>query len=176
MLLSRSCCPPEEIEEKSEKICERLTSLPEFKNAKNVLIYYPTKNEVRVDGIITEALKEKRVFLPVIDKGEILASEFSKDDKLVSKTFGVMEPENPRILSPEKIDLVIVPGVAFDKTGKRIGYGKGFYDKFLKKIRKGVPVIALAYEFQVINKIPGNHLDMAVDKIITEKEIIECKC
>ena len=86
-----------------------------------------------------------------------------------------MEPKKKffRPVSPEDIDLVIVPGIAFDRSGERIGYGMGFYDRFLKKIRKDTSSIGLAYEFQIVDDIPSEETDVKVNKIITEKRVIK---
>src|SRR3989338_3616519 len=92
------------------------------------------------------------------------------------KTFGILEPKESyqREFNPDKLDIVIVPGIAFDKNGHRIGYGYGYYDRFLKTIRKETLKIGLAYDFQLIEKIPEERHDVPVDIILTEKEIAIC--
>lgn len=88
--------------------------------------------------------------------------------------FGILEPKNKiRLKSFSKIAAVIVPGIAFDKKGNRLGFGKGYFDKFLKKIKSDALKIGLAFSFQVLKKIPTTKNDIKMDFIITEKEIID---
>ncbi len=90
--------------------------------------------------------------------------------------FGLLEPkpETLRPVDPQELDLVIVPGVAFDREGFRIGFGAGYYDRFLPKLRKDSVLISLVYDFQLMPKVPREPHDIAVHWIITEKELIEC--
>jgi len=96
-------------------------------------------------------------------------------NELEPGAFNILEPKKEffRPVSPDDIDLVIIPGVAFDKDGDRIGYGMGFYDRFLRSMKKNIPVVALAYEFQIVDDIPVDDTDVTVHKIITEERIIE---
>jgi len=80
--------------------------------------------------------------------------------------------KNPKLFSADKIDLIIVPGIAFDKNGNRLGYGLGFYDRFLCSLKEVATIVALAYDFQVLDEIPNDHHDVPVDTIITESKII----
>ena len=162
---------------KDEIIKKKLFSLPEFKKAKSVLFYVSIKGEVRTKDMIRESLKSgKKVLVPVskVKEKTLEVSGIRSLKDMVPKSFGVPEPKNPKIVSPEAIDLVIIPGIAFDGEGNRVGYGMGFYDRFLEKIRKHIPLIALAYDFQIVSEIPTHGKDVRVHKIVTEKEIIEC--
>ncbi len=160
-----------EVLERSREIWEKLKELNEFRKAKTILFYYSIKNEVRTDFMIKEVLGSKKVALPSIKDDFIVPIEV-KDLKLMKKgKFGIPEPIGDEI-SLKDIDLVIVPGIAFDLEGYRIGYGKGYYDNFLRKIV--CKKIGLAYDFQIVKKLPRNSYDVPVDIIITETRIIKC--
>lgn len=169
-----------EVITKSELIQKRLFNLPEFKKAKTILFYVSIKSEVRTEKMIKQVLKQgKRVVLPISDVKErkLILSELKDFDELEPGTFNILQPKKEffRSVSPEELDLIIVPGVAFDKDGDRIGYGMGFYDKFLSSLKKRIPVIGLAYELQMVDDIPVHDKDVTVDKVVTEKKRIECK-
>jgi len=165
---------------KSYRIKEKLFRLPGFIKAKTILFYVSTKDEVETKYMIKEALSLcKRVVVPISDvkNKKLILSELKSLDELEPGAFNILEPKKEffRPVSLEDIDLVIVPGVAFDKKGNRIGYGKGFYDRFLRSLRKDIPSIGLSYEFQIVDKIPVNDKDVIVNKIVTEKNTIEVK-
>ena len=163
---------------KSKLIQKKLFNLPEFKKAKTILFYVSMRSEVRTEQMIKQALKlGKRVVVPISDvkERELILSELKDFDKeLEPGTFNILEPNKEfiRKISPEELDLIIVPGVAFDKDGHRIGYGMGFYDKFLSSLKKRIPVVGLAYELQMVDDIPVHDKDVTMDKIVTEKGII----
>jgi len=162
---------------KDQEIKKKMFSLLEFRKAKIVLFYVSIKGEVRTDKMISESLeKGKRILVPFADlnKRTLLISEINNLEELEPGAFGIPEPKNPREFPLEKIDLVVIPGIAFDRKGNRVGYGMGFYDRFLKGLKPHVPKIALAYDFQIVNEIPAEGEDVTVDMIITEKEIIQC--
>jgi 5-formyltetrahydrofolate cyclo-ligase len=162
---------------KDSAIEDKMFSLHEFKKAKIILFYVSIRGEVRTDKMISESLeKGKRILVPFADlkNKRLLISEINDLDELSPGAFGIPEPKNPREFPLEKIDLVIIPGIAFDKKGNRVGYGMGFYDRFLKGFKSHVPKIALAYDLQIVSEIPADGDDVRVDKVITEKEIIEC--
>ncbi len=164
---------------KSYRIQGRLFRLPEFTRAKTILFYVSTRDEVKTESMIKKALEYgKRVVVPISNLKErtLNLSEIKDfDSELEPGAFNILEPKERflRPVSPEEIDLVIVPGVAFDEKGNRLGYGMGFYDRFLRSVKKDTPVIGLAYEFQIIEKIPVDDTDVTVDKVVTEERIIE---
>ena len=169
---------PEEAKgEKCEKIKQRLFSLPEFINAKTVMFYVSMKDEVNTHNMIREALLTKRVVVPVCEKEtlSLKLSELKDFSELQKGSYGVLEPK-PEFICPvpkEEIDLVVVPGHAFDETGLRVGRGKGYYDRFLGTI--SAPTVALAYDFQVMASVPSEPHDVPVDQVVTEERIIECR-
>jgi 5-formyltetrahydrofolate cyclo-ligase len=171
----------EEVEEKSKSIKEKLFSLPEFQSARTVAFYVAMKksNEVETEEMIKECLKlGKRVLVPITDlvEDKIVFSEIKSFDDLLPSTFEILEPvpELRKILPHEAIRLIVVPGIVFDLHGHRIGYGLGFYDKMLPQLTKYVSRIGLAFELQVVEKIPNEIHDAKLNKIITEERVIEC--
>src|SRR3989338_1251735 len=170
-----------EIDEKSAAIREKLFSLNRFKDAKNIMFYVSFNNEVNTIEMIKELLKNKKenkknIIVPYVEKNNpiLQLSKLNSFDDLEPKTFGILEPKADKIrkLNIDDLDLVIVPGIVFDKNGHRIGYGHGYYDGFLKKIR--AKKVGLAFELQLIEKIPEEGHDVPVDFVITEKRIVEC--
>ncbi|WP_051569156.1 5-formyltetrahydrofolate cyclo-ligase [Alkaliphilus transvaalensis] len=169
------------VQEKSEKIYDLLTATDHYQKAQCVMLFLSFRNEVDTNKIIQDLLKaNKRVFIPVtVPKTKALIVSELKDpiNDLEVGTFGVLEPKKEalRPVSPDLLDLIIVPGVAFDKRGYRIGYGAGYYDRFLPNINPQVPLIALALEVQMIDLVPNDNYDFPVQYIITENQIITCR-
>lgn len=163
---------------KDAAIMKRLVELPEYKNAKTILFYVSVRGEVKTSEMISESLSHgKKILVPSADvkHKKLMISEIHDLNELSPGAFGIPEPKHPHMFPLDKIDLVIIPGVAFDRLGNRVGYGTGFYDRFLKKLKKGVPFIALGYDFQIVHEIPANRMDVKVHKIVTEKGIINCE-
>lgn len=157
----------EEKRTKSEVICTTLRTLPEFQDAKTIGFYVSTPDEVHTHDIIKEVLhkKEKRIAVPLYSAK--MLSELSHWSDLAMGAFGILEP---RTVSAIDVDLVIVPGVAFDIQGNRLGRGKGFYDKLLQHFQGHV--IGLAFEQQIVKEIPTENHDIKIQKLITETRII----
>ena len=171
ILEKRNALTNEEAAEKSKAIIEKLFSLDEYQKSKSVMFYVSIKNEVGTREAINESLKSKSVIVPKVKIGEIEPSLIISLDNLIEGKFGVLEPIESMIVPFKKIDLVIVPGIAFDKKCHRIGYGLGYYDKFLKKVPKAVK-IGLCFDFQLVDEIPNESHDVPVDIIITDENII----
>ena len=160
-----------EAEEKSKVIKEKLFSLPEFKKAKFVMLYASKDEEVNTKEMIDEALGAgKRVALPLSASPErIVPKEITNRlTDLEKGTYGIYEPRKcQKDVQPENLDLIIIPGVAFDKKNRRLGRGKGYYDRFLKKLPKDRLSIGLAFDFQIVKSLPENSHDIPVSKVIT---------
>jgi 5-formyltetrahydrofolate cyclo-ligase len=178
MFEKRKALSKEEIKDKSSMIKEKLYSLSEFKDAKNVLFYVSFNKEVDTHTIIKETLNEKnnkKIIVPYVLKNNpiLQLSEINNFEDLKPKTFGILEPKEDKIkkFDIENVDLVIVPGIAFDKNGHRIGYGYGYYDRFLKRLDAKVKKVGLAFYFQLIDKIPEEKHDIPMDIIITEEKV-----
>jgi 5-formyltetrahydrofolate cyclo-ligase len=164
----------------SRSIMGTLIGRKEFQTADRILIYLSKVGEVGTDHLLGRAFElGKRVCVPVMDRenDELRISELPGPEiDFRLGAFGVREPEEGDLnfVSPDQIDLVVVPGLAFDRRGGRIGYGKGYYDGLLTRMGLQVPRIALAFEFQVLDTVPQDENDIQVDAIITEKNTMSC--
>lgn len=179
MLRRRNAIPPSVRRRFSERIAEALRRLDEFRAARRVMLYVAIKGEVETEGLIRECIAAgKTVSVPCCDPasgciGAAVLRDFDRD--LAPGCYGIPEPVMGRreAVGANEMDLVIVPGVGFDWTGVRLGWGKGYYDRFLAQAGRAVK-IGLAFEAQVLPLIePGTH-DVAVDKIVTEERVIDC--
>jgi len=163
--------------EKSNIIKNKLFQLPEYKQSSTILFYVSYGNEVFTHNMIKESMKAgKIVVVPKSDteNRRLILSELSNWNDLEKGSHGILEPKKINEIFINKIDLVIIPGVGFDKNGNRIGHGKGYYDNLIGSSKNILP-IGLAFEFQIVEKIPINSYDFPVQKIITEKRVISCK-
>jgi 5-formyltetrahydrofolate cyclo-ligase len=180
ILSQRASLDLSECQEKSNKIKERLFKLPEFIQHNNIMLYMALPGEVQTQDMVRETIRlGKRVILPKVapDGQNLLLSEVKDlDRELKTGMFGILEPKEEfyRPVSLDELNLIILPGVAFDLRGYRIGFGKGFYDRLLSKARTTIITIGLSFDFQLVAEIPAVKHDMKVDKIITERRIICC--
>ena len=162
---------------RSTAIRRRFLALHEVEDVGVVMGFWSFGSEVSTPPLL-EALHARRVrvCLPrVASGGDLEAVAYEPGDPMNETSFGVREPADGTILAPEALDLVVTPGVAFDRSGHRIGYGGGFYDRFLRRTRRGVPRIAIAFDLQVQSKeLPAGSFDLGVDVIVTETETIRC--
>lgn len=181
VLKARGALLPVEVAEKSARVVERLLGMDEYRKASTIMAYLDFRNEVQTGGLLERAIAAgKRVAVPVTDIANrrltpSLLIDFPGD--LQPGAWGILEPkpECMRPLEPEELDLVIVPGVAFDVDGNRLGYGGGFYDRFLPRTKPGTVYLALAFELQVRTDVyPGSH-DIPVHYLLTEDRLIRTK-
>lgn len=170
----------EQRQNKSSKIISRIKELEEFSRARCIMVYVSKSDEVDTTGLIEDMLRSgKRVVVPVVDrnKEEIVPCEITSLNELHPRTFGVMEPkpEDARIVNLNEIDLAIVPGRAFDKDCNRLGRGKGYFDRFLKKLGGRIKIIGVAFSEQLFDSIPVSERDVNVDVVVTESDMIRRK-
>lgn len=142
----------------------------EYESACSVGLYHPLGSEVRTDVIVRSAREHgKKVSLPRTEGDMIRFYEYEEGDNLVEGRFGVMEPVPTRLAGT--LDLVVIPGVVFDTKGCRIGYGKGFYDRFLAQGQASF-FVGLAYSFQVIEELPRGRFDKKLIALATDESIM----
>jgi len=157
--------------EKSKIIKKKLFSMSEFKKSKLVMLYASKNEEVNTQEIIDEALEMgKRVALPlVVSLRQIVPKEITnRQTDLVKGNYDIYEPrECQKDVQLGSIDLVIVPGVVFDRRNTRLGRGKGYYDNFLKDLPPKTVTIGLAFDFQIVESLPKHSHDIPLSKIIT---------
>ncbi len=172
ILLERDNLQVSYITEASELIIRSLINCEEYINASTLFTYVDFKNEVKTKNLIEYALATgKRVCVPLCqEKGEMLAVEIRSLDDLKIGTYGTLEPSKKTpLVSPEEIDLTIIPCLCADKNGYRLGYGGGFYDRFLSESQS--TNILLCFSNFVYSKVPVESHDIKVDKLISNNKI-----
>lgn len=168
----------EEVEKKSKNIIQKLMDTAWYRQSSTIMSYIDFRNEVITRSFIKHALKDnKRIIVPITDMSSkiLILSELKDfDNELCQSSYGILEPkkEYVRVVSCNLLDLVLVPGLAFDTSGYRIGYGGGYYDRLLQRLPQKTITIGLAFEFQIVGNIPVESFDRKVDFIITEERII----
>ncbi len=174
----RDAIPLEVRKAKDRMIQERLSGLAEYRNAGTVMLFASFRTEVDTMPIIADALMQgKRVVLPKVDsaKKELRLYNIRSVDELTPGYMGIPEPGvvEGREVTPEELELIVMPGVAFDERGGRLGYGGGYYDRLIAGLRRRPPLVAVAYEEQIIREVPVADHDIRVDRIVTDRRVIE---
>lgn len=176
VLARRDALGPEERLELSRRIADRILALPDLARARTVMAFWSFGSEVETPPLIRRLVEAGTgLVLPRIEAGDLLPVSYAPGDPVASTDFGAMEPSAGRGVEPERVDAVIVPGVAFDRRGARVGYGGGYYDRFLARTRPDVPAIAIAFGLQVVERVPQGRMDRRLDAIVTEEEVIRCR-
>jgi 5-formyltetrahydrofolate cyclo-ligase len=158
----------------SQKICARLVQTETFQKANCIALYYATNDEVQTSGLIEYWRQKKKIVLPVVVDDTLHFYAYKGEERLKKGTMGVYEPDTTlpeaERIALERIDLFVVPGIAFDRDGNRMGRGKGYYDRSLSGIFQ--PVIGLCFDFQLLPRIPVEPHDRSVTCIITESSLL----
>lgn len=165
--------------EKSDTIIKKLMSSKFYRNSNTIMTYISFKDEIDTHEFIKKALIDgKTILVPItISKGKQLKPSQIKDfNELEIGFYNILTPKKEfiRYVNPKDIDLIIVPGLGFDKEGFRVGFGGGYYDRFLSHLDKVIKV-SIAFDFQILDRLPREDFDIPVDYIYTEKRIIETR-
>ncbi len=173
----RSSLPEDVRRQWSEAIFLRLRDLEVFRKARGILLYAPIRGEVDTTAVAQECVKGgRRVFFPRVDRVQekIVPEEVTTLDDLVPGFAGIAEPpaSRGRSVSLGEIDLIVVPGVAFDPACHRLGYGRGYYDRLLRQREKRTAAVGLAYECQIVTTLPLEEGDATVDCVVTENRVV----
>lgn len=151
--------------ELSVPVMEQVAADGHFCNAKTVLAYWSMEDEVFTQAFVKQWSKEKTLLLPCVKGDELEIRYFDGEDNLrPGEAFGIGEPVGGLFTDLDKIDVILVPGVAFDQLGNRLGRGKGYYDKILKNTR-GYK-IGICFSFQVMDEVPVDDYDVKMDRVI----------
>lgn len=167
-----------DLAEKSRHIAENLFSLPVYHEANTIMYFISFGTEVDTRPMVEETIRQGKSALAPKPRPQerimIPSRILDWDHDLVPGAYNIPEPKEEalRPYQPEEIDLLIVPGVAFDFAGNRLGYGGGYYDRFFDLLKPGTPLVALVFELQVVPEVPVEEWDRRVDLIVTEKRII----
>ncbi len=168
----------EEIFEKSARIAKNLYALSVYREANAVMFFISFGSEVDTRLMVEDTIQRGKLALApkaVPETRELIPSriiDWMRDLEPGAYSIPEPGPGTLRPKDPEIIDLLIVPGVGFDPDGGRLGYGGGYYDRFFERLKPGVPLVALAFEMQIIPHIPLDKWDRRVDMIITEQRVI----
>lgn len=164
----------------SEQIVASFMGTQEYAVARTVMFYIDVRDEVRTRHALPLAIQsDKRIVVPYCVDGELELFHLESMDELEVGMYKILEPRSElrevasKRLQPEDLDLIMVPGVAFDRRGGRTGHGKGYYDKLLEHARPETPLLALAFECQLFPEIPCESHDIFMDKVITESAIYD---
>ncbi len=172
----RTALSPDQIATASRQIADTLLALEEFGAARSVALYMALPGEVRLDGLFPACWKQgKRTCIPVFNARARLydLAEIDADTRFETGHYGIREPVDVRNIDIEEVDFMVVPGVAFDETGRRLGRGGGYYDRLLARFA-GFSC-AVAFDFQLLPRIPAEPHDLPVDAIATETKIVKVR-
>ena len=176
VLAERDAIPGDDRSALSEAIADRFLGLPELAGAETVLAFWSFGSEVDTGPLIAGLRSQgKTVALPRIEGHEVAPVVAAPETLMREASFGAMEPAEGRALDVAELDLVVVPGVAFDRSCGRVGYGGGYYDRLLGRRREGVAAIAFAFALQIVDRVPSGAFDRRIDGVVTETEVIRCR-
>nr|WP_300003860.1 5-formyltetrahydrofolate cyclo-ligase [Tissierella sp.] len=161
----------------SKEILEKILASSYYKKAKTIMTFVSFSDEVNTHEFMKRAIEDgKKIVVPITipENHQLKPSRLKSFKELEPGFYNILTPKEEfiRFVDPHEIDLVITPGVAFRRDGYRIGYGGGYYDRFLSKI-PSTPTIAIAFHMQLVDDLPTDQYDIPVDYIYTEKEIID---
>lgn len=154
----------EQLLEQSVAILSRLESDDDFKKARIVMIYSALPDEVQTQAFLEKWRHKKKIILPTVAGDDIIPVELAADTTFAVGDFNILEPQNEPYTGG--YDLIVVPGVAFDRNGNRIGRGRGYYDRFLCK-HLNVRRIGICFDFQLVDEVPTELNDIRMDRVIS---------
>lgn len=154
----------ESLLEQSKSILSKLENNKAFIEAKTVMLYSSLPDEVYTHDFLEKWRNEKKIILPTVVGDDIIPVELSRDTEFATGDFNILEPQNEEYTGD--YDLIVVPGVAFDRNGNRIGRGKGYYDRFLCK-HLDVYRIGICFDFQVVDEVPTEDNDIKMNEVIS---------
>ena len=164
----KAAVSPDEKLRRSDLIMHQVELRPEFQQARVVLLYWSMADEVQTHAFVDRWHREKTLLLPCVDGDNLRLRQYTGSDCLVAgEQFGIGEPTGPEFTDLGAIDLIIVPGVAFDRQHNRMGRGRGFYDRLLKTTPRAFK-IGVAYSFQVLDTIPVEPFDVKMNLVISD--------
>jgi 5-formyltetrahydrofolate cyclo-ligase len=174
VLAARDAIEPEELVRLGDAIAGRVLGLTELVEPRTVLGFWSFGSEVPTGPLLDRLARAgHRVLLPRIVGADLELRTWSAGEALTGTSFGAMEPVAGSVISPEAVDIVITPGVAFDPSGGRVGYGGGFYDRLLRRTRPDAVRVAIAADLQVVDgPLPAGDFDLPVDVIVTPTRVL----
>lgn len=172
----RARIDPDEAALLSTRLVERLASLDDLAGARTVCAYLAGEGEPDLDPFLASLIAQGRtVCVPIVDwqSGQMEAGVLDALESARTRRHGIREaPEHAGRRAPHELDLVIVPGLAFDTAGNRLGRGGGFYDRFLSRLRPQTPVVGVCFDCQVVHSVPTDRHDRPVDRVVTDRRVL----
>jgi 5-formyltetrahydrofolate cyclo-ligase len=166
----RDALAPEERERQGEAVARNLLALAEVLQASTVMAFSSFGSEVDTGPIIERLARDgRRVVLPRVEGRTIVPVAYRSGDPVNPSSIGALEPAGGEPVRPEEIDVVVVPGLAFDRRGHRVGYGGGFYDRFLGRLRPDALTVGICFSIQLVDEVPHGRGDLPVDLVVTEE-------
>ena len=177
ILAERAALSAGEVRKRSRHAQQQLLGSAAFAAAGVVALYAPIRNEVETGDLHRFSLMAgKRVLYPAVSGKMLVFRQVDEDSDLRQGVFGIMEPKNScRAVDPAEADLIVVPGVAFDMSGRRIGYGKGYYDAALHSLEGMGKLFGICFDFQLVEEIVSEPHDVQMDGVVTEQRRIACR-
>ena len=154
--------------ERSLSIMRQVEALPQFNEAATVLLYWSMEDEVQTHDLVNRWYEQKVVLLPCVDGDNLRLRQYTGEQCMAKgEQFGIGEPVGTEFTALDKVDIIIVPGVAFDRKRNRMGRGRGFYDRLLKSTPNAYKV-GVGFDFQLVDNVPVEPFDVAMDRVIIE--------
>jgi 5-formyltetrahydrofolate cyclo-ligase len=176
MLRVRAQIPQGDRARLSALIEEALFALPEVASARTLLLFYSFGSEVATRDMIRRALGAgARVLLPYLEDGRMEAAEVRPGDELSPTEYGAREPARTVPVDPGEVDVVVTPGLAFDRAGRRLGYGGAHYDRFLDRLSPEALRVGIAFSAQLVDEVPAGPRDRRVQVVVNEAGAIDCR-
>ena len=176
-LARRAALTTAERRQLSAAVAEHVRVMPTFRDSRTVMLYMALPQEVQTAAILAESRRRgKRVTVPVVKPYGLVAAELPADQaEFQPGPFGIPEPAaNAATISPVDIDCVLVPGIAFDRRGARLGFGKGYYDRFLCWLPATTHMCGLAFSLQIVDHVPDMPHDVRMQSLVTEQGVLLC--
>ena len=167
--LKKQISPEQKLQE-ARAVFSKVETLPEFKSAENILLYWSTSDELPTHEIIEKWSKRKQIILPTVVGDKLILKSYMPGQSMKKGALGIWEPDTADNFTGD-IDLMIIPGIAFDSDKNRLGRGKAFYDRFLAN--KRLIKIGVGFDLQLLPHIPSEKSDIKMDKVITASHLIE---
>lgn len=155
---------------RSDEVFSVLEITGQFRDAKNIFIYNSMADEVSTSAFIERWKQEKHFYLPVVTDKGLVFRKLAADTTFEQSAIGVDEPSGIDFTDYNKVDMIIVPGVAFDRRCNRLGRGKGYYDQFLPKLK--ALKVGVCFDFQLLDQVPADDRDIKMDMIVSENDLI----
>ena len=173
VLALRDAVPEADRAARSRAIAERLLALPELEDARTVLAFSSFGSEVDTGPIVEGLLaRGTRVALPRIEGDRLVPVAYRPGDEVAVTAFGALEPTAGEVVPDDEIDVVVTPGVAFDRRGHRVGYGGGYYDRLFRRLPHRPFRVGVAFAVQVVGEAPNGRADLPVDAVVTETGVL----